>query len=513
MSIAKTTPLSQLIESSDLKLSLPAQLKELAVSGICFDSRTLKKGDIFFALSGAVSDGNKFVLDAVKKGAVAVFSEQDLSLNVPSVQVSSAREALARISGAYFDNPSSKLLSIGITGTNGKTTLCSLISQSLAFKGTRVVSSGTLGSYFWSSESEPELLEPLENTTPDPVTIHRTIQQGLDSGAEAFISEVSSHGLVQQRTLGISWDLALFTNFSQDHLDYHETFEDYFSAKSLLFSKELGESGKSNKIAVLNIDDPRIEDLRMENEQAGAFRTISFSENSGESDVFLERKRVSLQGLELDVRIKDKSKLSLRSSLAGDYNVSNLLALVAVLHGLGWSESEITDTVPMLQPVPGRLERVQDPDKAVFVDYAHTPDALSRVCATLKSFSQGRLIVVFGCGGDRDRTKRPLMAKVVEELADIAMVTSDNPRTEDPEFIISEIVKGLSADEKFRYFVQVDRREAIKEAIGLAQAGDTILVAGKGHEDYQEIDGIKNPFDDRMVIKAVLKELSSVSGV
>ena len=302
------------------------------------------------------------------------------------------------------------------------------------------------------------------------------------------------------------WDLAVFLNFSQDHLDYHKTLDHYFASKSLLFSRELVSSEKEDKLAVLNFDDSRIYGLSASEHAGSGFKVISFSEKSEKADACMLEKSVSLRGLSFKVNLKDKGVASIQSKLSGEYNVSNLLALVAILSGIGWSIEQIESTIPKLNPVPGRLERIEDSTRAIFVDYAHTPDALDRVARSLKKLTEGRLIVVFGCGGDRDKAKRALMARAVEETADFAVVTSDNPRTENPDAIISDIVGGFSGLDCFGYKVLSDRRAAIDLALELGQAGDTILVAGKGHEDYQEINGVKEPFDDRIVLQEALGE-------
>ena len=477
------------------------------ISGLTNDSRRVVEGDIFFACSGSLDDGARYISQAIELGAkVIVVSDRNLVENqrVAVISYPDTRELLALAAHNFHENPSSKLLAVAITGTNGKTTICSILAQSLAALKGSAFSLGTLGAYQWVRTDEPKQIGTLNNTTPGAIEFQKYLSVAATSDSQCFVAEVSSHGLEQQRSRCTEWDVAVFSNFSRDHLDYHESLESYFEAKALLFSRELLESPKKAKTAILHIDDPSISALASRLDKTGV-RVIRVSEISSQNaDVKLIKAQCHSGGSQIRISINDKSQvLKVNTSLTGSYNVSNILLSAAVLYSANIEYSLIEKALSSLKPVTGRLQLIQSDPFSLYIDYAHTPDALEKACKALKEISIGRLIVVFGCGGDRDKGKRALMAQTVEEAADLAIVTSDNPRSEDPGEILKDITKGFT--ENFTNFqTEVDRRKAIKEAIALANPNDCILVAGKGHEDYQEIAGERLAFSDIQVAKELL---------
>jgi UDP-N-acetylmuramoyl-L-alanyl-D-glutamate--2,6-diaminopimelate ligase len=461
--------------------------RDLAVDGLCFHSAEARAGNLFFAIRGARNDGALYAQQAVARGACAVVAEEALSLPVPVLVVQSARAALADAARYYYRDPSRAIAVIGVTGTNGKTTTAHLIRGCLQADRRQVGLLGTIAYEFGGRRI------PAANTTPDPVRIHGYLREMADRFASACVMEVSSHSLDQERVRGVRFATAVFTNLTQDHLDYHGTMASYRDAKAKLFA-----ALQPGACAVLNRDDPAAEAMA---EAAGTrVRTLWYG-LSPNADVRAEHVRLGPDGTRFSM-VMPNGRVELFLRLVGLHNVHNALAAAASALSLGASELTVASALEDARAVPGRLEAVDAPFGAngrvrTFVDYAHTPDALDKVCGTLAQLAEGRLHVVFGCGGDRDRGKRAPMAAAVARHAHCAYLTSDNPRTEDPEAILDDMAAGLAgtAADTFRI---VDRAEAIRAAIRAAEPGDTVLIAGKGHETYQVFKDSVVPFDDRL---------------
>jgi UDP-N-acetylmuramoyl-L-alanyl-D-glutamate--2,6-diaminopimelate ligase len=463
------------------------------VSGIICDSRSATPGSLFVSIPGFRVDGDQFIRAAIEKGACAVLSEKPQpDCLVPWAQIRNTRSALGLASRLVYRIDLSAMTLVGITGTNGKTTTAHLFRELLGrkFGGRDVWMFGTIR-YHAAGVTEAAL-----NTTPEASTIFRRIGNAPVK-PRAVVMEVSSHSLALDRVAGLAYDCVVFTNLTQDHLDFHETMENYYQAKKLLFTGYLKPEGG----AVINIDDPY--GVRLSGDLAGV-RQVTFGQNAGATiriakwECSWDCTRVSL--------VVDGAPITVVSKLAGFFNVYNITSLVAGAYSLGISMDEAARCCEGIEIVAGRMERVPVPAPfSVFVDYAHTPDALVNVLSTVKDLTRGRVICVFGCGGDRDKTKRPLMAAAVAENADEAVVTSDNPRSEDPNTILRDVLAGMPLD--FPHTVIADRREAIRKALKIARKGDCVVVAGKGHEDYQEIKGVRHHFDDKEEVLAVYREL------
>ena len=458
------------------------------ITGITKDSREVREGAMFFA-----TDSSKaFLQDALQKGASVVVSEGRLPGDIPClVTTEDMRLLLARAAARFYGFPSRQIHVVGITGTNGKTTVSYLIESIVRASGARPGVIGTI-SYRYNNH----VLKG-SNTTPGSVEIQSLLADMRKEGVGWAVMEVSSHALDQGRVEGVDFDCAIFTNLTHDHLDYHGDFERYKQAKGLLFHHCLKESAKERKHAVLNIDDPSTPSLI----PPPPMITLTYSVR-GAADAYPLSLHESIDGLALELFVKG-GNVRATTPLVGLFNVSNILAAALFGFAEGLSPEVIGTGLSALKGVPGRLERVAtNGNFYVFVDYAHTPDALEKTLQTLNRVRPGRLILAFGCGGDRDRTKRPVMGRIASRLADFTIVTSDNPRTEEPLSIIKEIQQGMSGNSSK---VIEDRRTAIAEAIGMAKEKDTVLVAGKGHEDYQIIGKVTFPFNDREVIEECLR--------
>lgn len=453
------------------------------VTGLSFDSRVVEQGDLFFALNGVHVEGGVFVMDAVRRGACGVVTDKDLPvLSVPVVRVPDAREAMADLANAYYGFPSSTLAVCGVTGTNGKTTtawivrhLCETIGRSCGLIGT-------------IDYILPGISEPASRTTPESTDLQRMLAMIRDGGFKAASLEVSSHALVQHRARGIEFDAAIFSNLTQDHLDYHRTMEEYLDAKTLLFTQIAAQTRKKAR-AIINSDDRYGRRLM---DRIGSLPLTTYGQGSNchyrASDI-----RHTSMGTTFRLDAKGRSYL-VRSPLIGLFNVYNTMAAMAAATAMGLELRRVVAAVASIPQVPGRMQRVQvHRNFQAYVDYAHTADALGNVLKTLRRLSPARLITVFGCGGDRDHGKRPLMAATAEEYSDLVILTSDNPRSEDPLAILGEAEKGFRGS---AYEVRADREAAIQRAVELAGANDIILVAGKGHENYQETAIGRTPFDD-----------------
>ncbi len=464
------------------------------VDGIFYDSRRVQKNGLYVAVRGAHVDGHQFTEQAIERGASAIVVERPESHSrATSLVVTDSRVALADLAFTFFKNPALRLKMAGVTGTNGKTTTTFLLKHVCDAAGLR---SGLIGTVRYEIG---ERVLPATRTTPESLDLQELLAQMSDAGCKAAMMEVSSHALVQERTRGLEWDVAVFTNLTQDHLDFHQTMEEYFEAKARLFTGLKNQPHKKEAVAVINLDDRYGEQLvgRLKDETP----LITYG-MSARADFRASNYRTEFSGTSFQLDARGRIYL-VRVPLIGRFNVSNALAALAAANSLGISLREAVLSLAKAPQVPGRLEAV--PAKRqfqVFVDYAHTDDALLNVLKTLRELSPNRLIVVFGAGGDRDKQKRPLMGRVADQNADYSIVTSDNPRKEDPLAIIAEVEKGFRSG---NFETVPDRAEAIARAIALAQPRDIVLIAGKGHEHYQEFADHTIPFDDRQMVMRALE--------
>lgn len=459
-------------------------LEHLEISGIFDDSRQVRPGGLFVAVRGSETDGTRFIADAVARGAAAVFVPRDAqcSADIPIVAVEDERGILARLAMRFdrLDQAANSLRVLGVTGTNGKSTTAMMARAILQASGAKCGLLGTIRYDLCARSVTADM------TTPGPVQLAAYLRECRDAGARYAVMEVSSHALEQRRTDGLRFEAAAFTNLTGDHLDYHGTMENYREAKRRLFT-ELPEGAT----AILNRDDPASEHMAR-----GCRARLVYYSLGDDAPISARLIRDSIKGTLYRMRINDED-LVLENSLVGRHNVYNAMAAAGLAHATGVSISAIQQGLNALRNVPGRLQRVPCASSAdVFVDYAHTDDALRNVLSVLRPLAQRRLITVFGCGGDRDRTKRPRMARVAAEFSDAIFVTSDNPRTEDPMVIIQEILSGFDDESRRRVISEPERRSAIHLALRAAGDGDVVLIAGKGHEDYQVIGKQKIHFDD-----------------
>ena len=442
----------------------PAEVRDLA-----YDARAIAPGTLFYCVPGSCADGHDFASAAVQRGAVALVVERPVEADVPQLVVPSARAAMAVVADEFFGRPSEELELVGVTGTNGKTTTAFLLHAILAAAGRRPGLVGTVEARVGGAP------RTLERTTPEAIDLQRLFREMLDAGDRSCALEASSHASELHRLDCVRFRVLVFTNLSQDHLDFHGTMERYFAAKRRLFD---------GVPAAVNVDDPW--GRRLADELGGDAFTFGLSRPA---DLGPE----ALEGIELRLR--------------GRFNSLNALGAIAASHLLGLGPDAVKAGLEAVEGVPGRFEDVREGQPfTVLVDYAHTPDSLENVLREARGLAEGRLLCVFGCGGDRDREKRPLMGRVASELADLAIVTSDNPRSEDPAAIVDAIVSGAVRD----VLVEPDRRAAIAVAVEAARPGDVVVVAGKGHEQGQEIDGVVHPFDDREVVREALRRLVGV---
>lgn len=465
------------------------------VTNLATDSRRVIPGSLFFALPGLRTDGNTFVEEAIGRGAVGVVTETKPKrpLPVPMLHVPNARRALAEISAAFYDHPEKALRMQGVTGTNGKTTV-TILAQHLMAKEAPVGLIGTVR-YDVGRRTFPAF-----RTTPEALDCFALMDQMRNVGCESAVMEVSSHGIEQERVWGIPYETAVFTNLTQDHLDYHETFEAYYNAKKQLFT---GVGAPPPKVSIINIDDEW--GSRLADEISSTTDVWSFGKASN------ARFKICIKNLDesgarfeiLDMQSGDIQEVE--SSLLGEYNVYNLVAAILMAKSAGKSDSEIADRLASLPAVPGRMELVaREEGVNILVDYAHTDDALSNALGMLKTITPKTVHVVFGCGGDRDRSKRRKMVDAALGNADKVILTADNPRSESLDHIFADMCEGLSSEARENLSVVRDRREAILSAINSAQSGDCVLIAGKGHENFQEINGALIPFEDKQVVKELL---------
>ena len=464
------------------------------LTGLNADSRNLRAGDAFVALAGASTHGLRFVEQARAANVAAILFEPpapaDLPLPDNAVAVSGLRGKLGVLADRFYGAPSAALSMTGVTGTNGKTSTVQLIAQALSLHGDKAGSIGTLGAGLYGQ------LVAGERTTPDVIAVHRLLAQMHDAGATQVAMEVSSHALEQGRVDAVAFRIAVFTNLTRDHLDYHGTMAAYGAAKAKLFA------WPTLQAVVINLDDDFGVEL-IGRVAAGVRRIGLSSRGHAQASLRAERAALSPEGLVFDL-VEAGQGHAVRSPLLGRFNIDNLLAVAGALRALGWPLADVAAMLPRLSPVGGRMSRVggHNGQPLVVVDYAHTPDALEQALASLRAHTPGRLTCVFGCGGDRDRGKRPQMAAIAERGADRVIVTDDNPRSENGDAIVAEIMAGFVRRDSIE--IERDRAHAVAAALVGAGANDIILIAGKGHETYQEVAGVKHPFDDLAVARGLL---------
>ncbi|GAA0787482.1 UDP-N-acetylmuramoyl-L-alanyl-D-glutamate--2,6-diaminopimelate ligase [Marinobacterium sediminicola] len=504
MSIYTQSLLTLLPQASSTLAALPVD-RPVVVSGLTLDSRQVKPGDLFFARSGVSCRGADFIADAQQKGAVAVVVEEGeltgaerARIKVPLLEVQGLDAVVGEVASRFYGNPSQHLKVIGVTGTNGKTSCSNYLAQALELLGHRAAVIGTLGNGFLQD------LKPATHTTPDAIALQALLAELKQAGAEYVVMEVSSHALDQQRVAGMRFVAAGFTNLTRDHLDYHGDMAAYGDAKAKLFVDHMP------ALQAINLDDVFGRTLWQQLQPVQA-RVEGFGLSEPGADVRVEGLAFGPEGAEFALRVGDECA-AVKTSLMGSFNVSNLLLCATLLQLMEYPLAQVADVLGKVQPVAGRMQALPVVAHApsVVVDFAHTPDALAQALQALRLHrpSEGRLICVFGCGGDRDAGKRPEMGRIVSELADQLVVTSDNPRSESPAAIIADILAGVSPEAAVH--VEADRAAAIRWAIDQAAAEDLVLIAGKGHERWQEINGVKEPFDDCQQAWHVLQEGADV---
>ncbi|MBR4953492.1 MAG: UDP-N-acetylmuramoyl-L-alanyl-D-glutamate--2,6-diaminopimelate ligase [Oscillospiraceae bacterium] len=477
--------LKQILENIDI-IECTADL-ESEIGSICYDSRRVTDGALFVAITGFQSDGHRFIPMAMEKGATAVLCTESPSGDVPFVRVANTRLALALASKNFFGAPSDKMKMIGVTGTNGKTTSTLLIKHMLEEKlGAKVGLIGTNANMIGDVELHTE------RTTPESYELQKLFADMYEAGCTHVVMEVSSHSLTLDRVAGIEFETGIFTNLTQDHLDFHGTMAEYAKAKALLFSRTVG--------AAINLDDEY--SALMVN--SATCPVYSFSTVNESASLCAENIKLMPGSVEFTAK-DDSGAVDCILHIPGKFSVYNALGVIACGRLLGLSLEECADALATAEGVKGRAETVPtDGDYTILIDYAHTPDALENILRTARETTKGRVVSLFGCGGDRDSKKRPIMGKIGTDLADFAIITSDNPRTEKPEAIVADIVAGVTVEET-RYAVIVDRIKAIEYAIENHLPGDVIILAGKGHETYQEINGVKHHMDEREIVADILE--------
>lgn len=485
--------LTNLINSVKV-IQVAGDVQRKEISKIVYDSRLVTTNSIFVAIKGYNSDGHNFIIDAINKGAEAVILDNNdvvpeevfIHRNVTKILVKDTRIALAELSNGFYKNPSSKIQLIGITGTNGKTTTAWLIKNIFDQSGIKSGLIGTIANYIGEIKLESKL------TTPESSDLNNLLSQMISNDCKYAAMEVSSHSLFLNRTYGLDFKFAVFTNITIDHLDFHKTFDNYLNAKKILFDRL-----QKDAFAIINIDDENSGSM-IKNCKA---KIISFGQ-SPSADYLISDITIDFSGTKFSLKHKDEI-FKIQLPLIGEFNAYNAAAAFIVSDQAGLSTEKILNGLRNSRQVPGRFEVIGNENKKVIIDYSHTPDSLEKAILSLRKLSgQNKITTVFGCGGDRDKSKRPIMGRIASELSDKVIVTSDNPRTENPLSIINEIVKGISKD---NYSIIENREEAIKTAIQSAEDFSAILIAGKGHENYQDIKGVKHHFSDSEVARKYLR--------
>ncbi|EHK2399436.1 UDP-N-acetylmuramoyl-L-alanyl-D-glutamate--2,6-diaminopimelate ligase [Clostridium perfringens] len=464
--------------------------EESKVQNIRYDNRKIEQGDAFVCVKGFKVDGHSFIGDAIKKGAKTLIVQEDVSVqeDITIIKVRDTRKALAIMSSNYFGNPKDKLEIIGITGTNGKTTSAFIIKSILEKAGFMTGLIGTIANYIGNKKVDAV------RTTPESYELHELFKNMVDAGVEYCVMEVSSHSLELDRVYGVQFEEGIFTNLTRDHLDFHKTFENYYNAKFKLFER-------SNH-SIINLDDPYGANIVKDIEERGVKTKVSTFSIEKESDFKAFEIKSHSNGSEFKVNLEGIEEFSI--NIPGEYNIYNSLGCIICAYNLNIPMDKIKEGLSDVV-IPGRCELVAKEKNlpySIIIDYAHTPDGLENILSTVKAFTKNRMISVFGCGGDRDKVKRPQMGKIGCELSDIAIITSDNPRSEEPMDIINDIVKPLNYD---NFIIEVNRKEAIRKAMNMALEGDVIVIAGKGHETYQILKDETIHFDEREVVYDILE--------
>ena len=478
--------LKKLLKHTQVLNVVGTQDKE--ITGVNIDSRLIEKGHMFFAVKGTQTDGHNYIDKAIASGATAVVLQdmpEHTSDDVTYIQVADTEQVVGEIATLFYDNPTSKLKLVGVTGTNGKTTIATVLYEMFRYMGHKVGLLSTVMNYI------DGVAYPTSHTTPDPITLNRMLARMADAGCEYVFMEVSSHSIVQNRIGGLKFAGGIFTNITRDHLDYHKTFENYLKAKKQFFDNLQAES-----FVVTNVDDSH--GLVMTQNTKATVKTYSYQQVADFRAKIIES---HFEGMYLEI-----NGIEVGVNFVGKFNVSNLLAIYGSAIMLGKKQEEVLTAMSAMHPVSGRFEALTSPTGyTVVVDYAHTPDALENVLVAIHGVldGKGQVITVCGAGGNRDKGKRPLMAQAALKKSDKLILTSDNPRFEEPETIIRDMLAGITDEQKNNVLTIVDRREAIKTACMIAQKGDVILLAGKGHEDYQEIAGVKYHFDDKEEVRRI----------
>ena len=462
--------------------------EEVDIKGVCIDSRNVKEGDMFIAMRGTQVDGHNYIDAAIANGASAIICEtrpDTISSTVAYIIVSNAQAIVGKIATTYYGNPSQRLKLVGVTGTNGKTTIATLLYELMRKMGHKCGLLSTVCNYI---DGTPY---PATHTTPDAITLNRLLGQMASEGCEYVFMEVSSHALAQERVGGLTFAGGIFTNLTRDHMDFHETMENYLKAKKSFF-----DALPRDAFAITNIDDKN-GPVMVQNTRADIkkYSTRTIGDYKGR-----------IVEIHLDGMLLEFNNREFTTMLTGRFNVSNLLAIFAAAVELGKEPDEVLRVLSMLHPVSGRFETLHSPDGvSAIVDYAHTPDAIKNVLGTINDvlLGRGNIITVVGAGGNRDKGKRPIMAQEAVKASSRVIITSDNPRFEEPQSIIDDMLAGLTEEQRKKVIAITDRKEAIKTACALAQKGDVVLVAGKGHENYQEIKGVKHHFDDKEVLNEI----------
>jgi UDP-N-acetylmuramoyl-L-alanyl-D-glutamate--2,6-diaminopimelate ligase len=485
---------------SDIDIEKTSGNLETVIKGISYDSRKVSSGCLFVCVEGFKTDGHNYVTSALTNGAVAVIAQRPVEVpeGIPLVIARDTRKSLALVAAEWVGHPSRKLTMVGVTGTNGKTTTTCLVEEIFKEAGHKAGLIGTI------MNKIGQKVLPVTNTTPESLDLQLLLKEMVDEGVTHVVMEVSSHALELDRVAGVEFDVAVFTNITQDHLDFHETMENYLEAKKKLFSGLNRLTGKNRKKhGIINIDDPRAKSIV----QATTGKVLTYGVDN-DCDIRASNIQLKADGVIFDVSTPVKD-FSLDLHLTGKFNVYNAMAALSVGIALDIDLEAVKEALESVTGVPGRLQKVDvGQEFTLFVDYAHTPDGLENIILAAREFAKGRVITVFGCGGDRDRTKRPIMGEISGRLSDFSVLTSDNARTEDPMFILAQIEGGtmkVSAPDKFT--VIPDRREAISYAINMAEKGDVVLIAGKGHETYQIVMDKVLHFDDREVARELLEKM------
>lgn len=479
----------------DLLAELPGVLETrgnmvMEIGALITDSREKNENGLFFCISGMRFDAHDFAGQAAENGCTALVVERFLELELPQVRVENVRSAMAYIAAAFYGHPEREIRMVGVSGTKGKTTTSYLMKAILEKAGFKTGLIGTTGNLIGDKHIKSNM------TTPDPIDLHRCLRQMRDEGVEAVSMEVSAHAIDMRRLDGVTFEAACYINFSQDHLDYFGTMENYFQTKKSFFLK--GQVLNASLNADEETSEQIIDEIKI------PYLTYGIS---AEADVFAREIEISENGVSFTIALRGLEEMEVSMHLTGMFNVYNALAAASLAMIMGIDRTAIKEGLESVKAVPGRVEMLdtQTPYR-VILDYAHSPDALENVLKTVRAFTKNRLIALFGCGGDRDHGKRPIMGQIVGRLADFSILTSDNPRTEDPDAILRSIEQGMKKT-KGEYVVIENRREAIRYALEMGREGDVIILAGKGNETYQDIMGVKRPFDEKVVVRELLEEM------